>query len=152
MYSILEIDGKKFEIAANALTKHFYKQVFKTDLRRDLMKNNPAALLKRAEELRDIAKKLEAGEVENYEETLETTIQLEELQDTTARLGFIMNTQATKQFSEYWGRTTFDHYAAWLVERGEDFLQSPEFMAGVMNCWTSNTRQESTEKNQHGPL
>ena len=131
MYSILEINGERFEIAANALTKHFYKQVFRTDLKRDLMKNNPGLLLKKAQELRKLAAELKDGTVDNYEEKLETSLQLEELQDTTARLGFIMNIQATKQFGEYWGKTSMTHFAEHSAVRRGNSLDCPHRVVRV---------------------
>ena len=154
MYKIIVVNNHEVKLRASALTKHFYHKVFHRDLWKDMTGCDIRPIL----EFQKLTKERTEGitdpeEIKRIKSEItmeigpEKLIEAKEFLGTISRLGFIMMEQ-TKDFDEFWNRTTYEDYLRWLDRNEEELYQNKEFIDGVMQVWLKNEDSKSDLKNQ----
>lgn len=136
MFKIIESNGQKYELTVNSATALVYKQVFKTEIMKELSQID----IKAMSQLSKLSKEDQIASIMANSQDILTIC------DIFIKLGFIMIRQGLP-FQEYWNRTTYDDYVEWRATQESKTLMTPEFIGGVANLWMDDQKGNSESKN-----
>lgn len=117
MRKTLTIGEKEIALASNAATAILYKQTFHEDLLKSVSNLSTAP-----------GDELEA---------------VEKIQ----KLAFIMNKQASDNFSALIGKLTENDFIEWLCGFEESDFHTPDVLVGILATWNKNFQSSSESKN-----